>query len=365
VFRRSLAPGLTHSSQAHSLRPQIEANWQELLDDIERELALFQSPDHQSRGLPPQVRDLHGVIEAAADEAAERILIASKDLAWRDRAISIFSNQFGVEIALDPNGPPQRLGEDCRQVATIACFVVSTRLLLYKALVASQTSRRLRGRLERLDVPSDTTDPGRVQAALVAFLDQAKRVTGDFDIQLSSTVLDEIAFVPGDGAGPVGRVWSDLVRVINGSDWTGPAEYVPGLYESLLDERHRHLMGVHYTADELAELICAYAVEDAADVVLDPAAGAGTFVTMAYQRKRHLGSTHEQALEETYGIEIADFAASLSALGLSLSDSHAISAYPRIIKTRLLRRRARLTLRAIPSRHRACPMPGGRRRGDR
>jgi len=36
-------------------------------------------------------------------------------------------------------------------------------------------------------------------------------------------------------------------------------------------------------------------------------------------------------LEETYVVEIADFAASLSALGLSLADSTAGSAYPRVI----------------------------------
>lgn len=55
-------------------------------------------------------------------------------------------------------------------------------------------------------------------------------------------------------------------RVVKNSDWTGPAEYVPALYEQILDEVHRHIMGVH-TPDLLGEIIVADAVRDGADKV--------------------------------------------------------------------------------------------------
>jgi hypothetical protein len=53
----------------------------------------------------------------------------------------------------------------------------------------------------------------------------------------------------------------------------------------------------------------------------------------SYLRKRALGSTHDQALAECYGVEVADFAASIASLGLSLANPGAISAYPRVIKS--------------------------------
>jgi hypothetical protein len=229
-------------------------------------------------------------------------------------------------LLLDQSRGAARYEEECQQVATIACFVVATRLVMYHALnVASG------GSMDALELPENTTDPGRVKAEIAALLAHARRQTSDFELQLTTGVLDDIAFT--NGRSPdVGRRWAALAAVVRQFDWTGPAGYVPGLYESLLDERHRHLMGVHYTPDAVAEIIGSYAIETAADIVLDPACGAGTFVTLAYDRKRLLGSSHEQALEESYGVEIADFAASLTGLGLALGDTAAASAYPRVVK---------------------------------
>jgi hypothetical protein len=92
-------------------------------------------------------------------------------------------------------------------------------------------------------------------------------------------------------------------------------------------------MGVHYTPDPVAEVIAAYAIVEASDVVVDPACGAGTFASMCYERKRRLGSTHEEALSEVNAIEVADFAASLTGLSLALADAAATSAYPRVFRT--------------------------------
>ena len=177
-------------------------------------------------------------------------------------------------------------------------------------------------------------DSRRVANDLATLYDHARRRTLDFEIQFTPTELDDIVFVDAPSSTrDVGQRWGRLIDVIRGADWQGPATYVAGLYESLLDDEHRHVMGVHYTPDPVAEVIAAYVVHDGADVVIDPASGAGTFVTMCYDRKRALGSSHEQALEEVYAIELADFAASLTGLNLTLADSTVKSAYPRVIRT--------------------------------
>jgi tRNA1(Val) A37 N6-methylase TrmN6 len=336
VEKVDLAPGLMHSSAARQARVEIETNWALFLDLVEQRLQqVTPAGGHQQAPLPGHAQELRDAILAAAEEAATRIQANCADQAFRQRVVATFSDQFGVEMLLDPVGSPQRLAEECHQVATIACFVVATRLLLYQALATGAAGEPPRFTLNPLAVPPTLTDAGIVRATFAGYLAHAQSETQDFELQLRPTALDEIAFVPVPAAqaGPVGQVWDEIVQVVGRSDWTAPARYVPGLYESLLDDEHRHIMGVHYTPDAVAEIVTAYAVREPTDVVLDPAAGAGTFVTMAYQRKRALGCTHEEALAETYGVEIADFAASLTGLGLALADSQAASAYPRVVKS--------------------------------
>jgi hypothetical protein len=320
VERMPLAGELRHSSGAPSRRQEMQRGWQVFLDRVEAELEAIEAAYARAAVvLPPQVADLQEAVRHVAEEAAVRIAEAvTSDITFHDRVIETFSEQFGVELNLDP-ARPDVLGAEANQVASIVCFVVATRLLLYQALSYGGRARR-RFDLDRLEVPRTATDPTRVAHELAGLYEHARLRTRDFEVQFTQGFLDEIAFIPSPSgtASDVGARWARLVDVVVRSDWTGPAQYVPGLYESLLDEEHRHLMGVHYTPDVLAEVIAAYAVRDAADVVMDPAAGAGTFATICYERKRALGSTHEQALDEVYAVEIADFAASLTGLSLAL-----------------------------------------------
>ncbi|SKR09071.1 DNA methylase (Methyltransferase) [Mycobacteroides abscessus subsp. massiliense] len=333
VFTFSLAPGLTHSSQARIRREEIKKNWEFFLEKVVE----FLSPSSKSQKkspLPPQAVDLRDAIEVVADDAALRIREAViQDEEFRSRVLDCFRSQFGVELLLDPLGSIEIFHQESQQIALIACFVVATRLLLYKALVDSADADGMPFNLDPLDVSQSATDPQRVARDLANLYEHARRRTGNFEFQLRSNELDEIVFFDSPGNGDVGLRWSKLVHVINQHDWKGPAKYVPGLYESLLDERHRHIMGVHYTPDPVAELVAAYVVCDPRDRVLDPASGAGTFVTMCYDRKRQLGSTHMQALSEVFAVELADFAASLTSLSLSLADTSGSTTYPRVFRS--------------------------------
>ena len=333
--RLPLAIGLWHSSAAPSRRQEMQSNWRVFLDHAETQLEAIDAATARAVvTLPPQVADLREALKNVAEEAASRIAAAaSADVAFRDRVISIFGEQFGVEFSLDP-ARPDILDAEARQVASIACFIVAARLLLYQALSFGDRGEA-KFELDRIEVPLAATDPKRIAHELTGLYAHARARTHDFELQFTPSFLDEIAFVPSPSGAisDVGSRWASLIDVVVGSDWTGPSQYVPVLYESLLDEEHRHLMGVHYTPGSLAEVVAAYAIHDAADVVMDPAAGAGTFATISYDRKRALGSTHEDALAEVYAVEIADFAASLTGLSLALADTSAPSAYPRVVKS--------------------------------
>ncbi|WP_285244221.1 N-6 DNA methylase [Pseudarthrobacter sp. fls2-241-R2A-127] len=335
LFVHPLVTDLTHSSKAtlKKNRDALGSQWMTFIDRVELLLDEVEANQlERERSAPPQVSDLRDAVHEAAQEAAVRIAEAVQhDQSFHDQIVEILSDQFGVSVKLDPTKPEQ-LEDDSLQVAEIACFVVATRLMVYTALRASGL-RDGRFKLDALDVPARATDPARVAQTLQGFYDHARYHTGDFEVQFTPGPLDDVAFVPSasQAASDVGRRWDSLIRLISDSDWSGPAEYVPGLYESLLDEEHRHATGVHYTPEPVAEIAAAYAIERGNDVVMDPAAGAGTFVSMCVDRKTLLGSSHEQALSETYAVELAEFAASLTGLNLVLANSKADTAYPRVV----------------------------------
>ncbi|MBP8536393.1 class I SAM-dependent DNA methyltransferase [Streptomyces sp. MK37H] len=334
LIQFTLAPGLTHSSIAPKRRIEMSENWVKFLDEFSELLLEKERREKGPRKLPPQVLELKEVIHEAAEEAAERIQAAVENEGFRQKALDAFRLQFGVETSLNPHGPKGRLLAESLQVATIATFVVATRLMLYQALANSTRPDGSSFGLDLLDITRTTGDPRRVFSDLAGLYEHAQRKTGDFETQFSPGELDDIVFVDASTTRrDVGSLWGKIIDVVQGADWQAPVTYVPGLYESLLDDEHRHVMGVHYTPDPVVELITAYAIQDPADVVLDPASGAGTFVTMCYERKKALGSTHEQALAEVYAVELAQFAASLTGFNLTLADTSASSAYPRVFRT--------------------------------
>jgi len=275
--RVALAPGLDHSSNARARRREIEDGWASFLDTVEERIAATAQLQARLRHtLPPQVNDLRGAIELAANEAAVRIAErVAGDPAFRDAVVDAFADQFGVGLALDPSGPADRFDSEVGQVAIIACFVVATRLLLYQALATSADPQGRPRNLDSLAVDPAATDALITRGEVATRLSHAESRTGDFAVQLRPTFLDDVAFASASASTPVGKAWSDLIDVVSRSDWTGPAEYVPMLYESLLDDDYRHALGVHYTPEDVAEIVVAYAIQAGSDQVMDPAGGAG------------------------------------------------------------------------------------------
>jgi N-6 DNA methylase len=327
-----LAPGLMRSADAMKRRGEIAEAWKSFLDQLSAILTAALKPPKKTQ-LPPQAVDLKEAITHVAEDVALRVRNACVDDTFREFVLDAFRMQFGVEIQLDPTGSTERYDRESEQVALIAVFVVTTRLILYQALANSVGPNGKPFNLDPLEVSRSASDPQRISSDLESLYEHARRRTGNFDLQLRSTELDQIVFVDTPGTGEIGDRWDNLLGVIKKADWTGPAGYVPGLYESLLDDEHRHVMGVHYTPDPVAEVVTAFVVRNAADRVMDPSSGAGTFATMCYERKRQLGSSHAQSLAEVYAVELAEFAASLTGLNLTLADTSAGSAYPQVFRT--------------------------------
>lgn len=114
------------------------------------------------------------------------------------------------------------------------------------------------------------------------------------------------------------------------------------LYERIIPTGERRDLGQYYTPPAVAELICALAIRDPDDVVLDPACGSGAFLLAAYDRLDALQAgerasdgapnedepprtdapagapRHGELLEQLHGIDVNRFPAHLAAINLAL-----------------------------------------------
>jgi len=64
------------------------------------------------------------------------------------------------------------------------------------------------------------------------------------------------------------------------------------------------LRGGYYTSAKVAEWLCAWAIQDAGDIVLEPSCGDGAFLEAAMHRYQALGASAEQVASNLNGVEI-------------------------------------------------------------
>ena len=121
VLRRDIAPGLSESYYAQQRREEIGREWRLFLDELEPLLIGDMEAGKSKRSpMPPHVRDLREAIVEAGREAAIRIRENAQKDDFRESVLATFRDQFGVELQLDPLGPPDQFISESEQVATIS-----------------------------------------------------------------------------------------------------------------------------------------------------------------------------------------------------------------------------------------------------
>lgn len=113
------------------------------------------------------------------------------------------------------------------------------------------------------------------------------------------------------------------------------ADVVGHVYEELLPPEERHRLGQFYTPPAIAELICQWAIRHPSDLILDPAAGSGTFPVKSYQVLRSLkrlensvksfDEIHAENIGQIYTIDINPFPAHLTVNLAMRNVNHPIS----------------------------------------
>jgi methylase of polypeptide subunit release factors len=223
---------------------------------------------------------------------------------------------------------PRAWRELIDRAARTLCYVFANRLLFYESV------RRKFDELKEITIPEKPGKPLDLLAHFNKAFQHAMEVTGDY----------ETLFYPmqADWAAPAifrhelaPDAWRSVLGELDQFNFKEiRTDILGGIFQRLIAPEERHKFGQHYTSEDLVDVVNAFCIRKADDIVLDPACGSGSFLVRAYHRKAHLNPsrTHQDRIAEIYGSDISLFAAHLATLNLASRDINEEENYPRIAR---------------------------------
>jgi methylase of polypeptide subunit release factors len=214
------------------------------------------------------------------------------------------------------------------RAARTLCYVFSNRLLFYESV------RRKFTKLDEIKIPKKVSTPDALNIHFQKAFQNAVNETGDY----------ETLFYPAenDWASPLifahefaADAWRSVLEELRPFNFKEiRTDILGGIFKRLIAPEERHKFGQHYTSEDLVDVVNAFCIRKAEDVVLDPTCGSGSFVVRAYHRKAHLdpSRSHQDRIAEIYGSDISLFAAHLATLNLASRDINDEENYPRIAR---------------------------------
>jgi len=223
---------------------------------------------------------------------------------------------------VDPTNA-QAWAEVLLRAARSLCYVFSNRAIFYEALRARYPTT-----LSPLAMPGGKKPPAKIYDYFRRRFETAIRASGDYEPILqandwaSSLVLESPKARQG---------WKGLLKILPDYDFSEiPSDMLGRIFQKLISPEERRKFGQFFTDIDLVDLINAFCIRRAGDLVLDPACGSGSFLVRAYHRKAWLSGqkgggrrhedhdkTHQQLLRELFGCDIAYFPAHLATLNLA------------------------------------------------
>jgi hypothetical protein len=216
-------------------------------------------------------------------------------------------------------------------------YVLSNRILFYQAV---RIKTPLQNFLPELAIPKGANTPKLALKYLKARFEDAVEATGDYE-PVFFPDEDEgewSATTALSGANSI-EAWRKVIEAVERFQFKEiPTDVLGGVFQKLISPEERHKFGQHYTDENIVDVINAFCVHKANDVVLDPACGSGGFLVRAYYRKQQLAHhDHHEVLEQLYGCDINPFPAHLATLNLAARNISNEENYPRIARKNFFR----------------------------
>jgi len=197
-------------------------------------------------------------------------------------------------------------------------YAFTMRLLFYLVLQSIDTdmSAKLQESIKPIE---EAKDPEFFKKIASMLFNYAIERTGDFEEIFGVNTIDRLPFVPA-----VLPQLKEIVRYLNQIRWSDISLDVIGrIFEGLIYEERRHLLGQHYTDTKIVDLILTgvFRRDGKPDKFLDPACGSGTFLVRAlnYWKVMHskeLNKLKMPIYEYVEGVDIDRLASMLAKINL-------------------------------------------------
>lgn len=325
-YERSLIqyPSITaiHTSEALDL-PEIETSLKQWLEDFLQEFGRIVSGVVLA---PPQPLD-EGFIQAIQSYLDPLLVgLVATELQKRYKADRVFAKGLR-EWAVQDQGwtwddSIQGLPDSLSRTARLACLMLVDKIVFYEAL------RKIYG-LPALNIPATVKTGDDLRTRLSEMFGKVIQNI-DYQTVFIEELVDKVPFMIDE----VVELWREMVEDVERYDFTRFGYEVIGrIFERLIAPDERHKLGQYFTPSYVVDLINAFCIRNVDNVVLDPGCGAGTFLVRAYSRLRRLdsGKSHEELLEQLWGIDIARYPAHMSVINLAARDLASTENYPKII----------------------------------
>jgi hypothetical protein len=229
-----------------------------------------------------------------------------------------------MQWTFDPANP-ENWRQALDRAARTLCYVFTNRAIFYKAIQA-----RFPDALNSLAMPARAADAQAVYANFRRQFAAAVEATGDYE-PVFYPDIDDWAGSLVFASGLAKRGWKGFFSGLDQYKFDKiPSDILGGIFQKLISPEERQRFGQFFTHQDIVDVIDAFCIRRAGDVVLDPACGSGSFLVRAYHRKAWLSGqgqggrrhqdhqkAHQELLREVYGCDIALFPAHLATLNLA------------------------------------------------
>ena len=283
VDRWDLGLGLTHSGDC--LRPEVQAAIRDkFLPEFFAKFARILSGALVNWGMAPDdlfLDSLENYLESPVTGTRDYLAMqCARDRAFAGRLQGWMTGEMQWTInPADPENWRQALDRASRTL----CYVFTNRVIFYKAVQAKFDKI-----LKSLTMPAARLGPNLIYKHFRLYFEAAVKATGDYepvfypdiDDWAGSLIFADPTACQGWGGFFVALARYDFRQI--------PSDILGGIFQKLISPEERQKFGQFFTHQDIVDVINAFCIRRAGDVVLDPACGSGSFLVRAYHRKAWL-----------------------------------------------------------------------------
>lgn len=324
-------------------RPEVIAAVRDrFLPELFALLARIVTENYTEWGQPPDVRFIHS-LESHLDWP---VMGTSDYLEVTSRTDHVFSATLKAWMAgdmgwtFDPDDP-ENWRQTLDRAARTLCYVFCNRAIFYEAIRA-----RYPDNLKPLEMPGGSRRGHEsIYSQFRAHFQNAVTESGDYEPIFYPDVEDQVgSLIFADPRACQG--WRGLFEHLTHYNFRDiPYDIIGGIFQRLIAPEERQKFGQFFTNEDIVDIINSFCIHRAADKVIDPACGSGSFLIRAYHRKAWLSErrharqrnadthlAHQELLTTIYGCDIALFAAHLATLNLAARQIADEENYPYIAR---------------------------------